>query len=314
MAPEEARAPWVTWIVVCHESARDLGLFLPSLRHALDALAAEGCTSELIVVDNASRDGSAELVARHAPDAKLLRLEQNVGYGAAINRASRLARGRWLAFGNADLFIPPGGLSELPRLLSSAPDDVALLGPALFGPDGRPSLSAGRFPSLMALMRGLRRPAHRRKYLRRRQHRRGEVDWLTGACLFARADVFDATQGFDEGFFLYYEDVDLARRLSARGHRVVFEPKLNVIHVRPHHGRPAQPHIEQFVRDSRLRYFRKHRSRVEAGLLSFLMSLEPVFRTRSRPTDAFPAPVEDARPDADAERLPPAVDLGRRVG
>lgn len=313
MEPEESRAPWVSWIVVCHESTRDLGLFLPSLQHALEGLRADGCESELIVVDNASTDGSAELVRQLVPDAQLVRMPENVGYGAAINRAASLARGRWLAFGNADLFVPPGGLTALPQLLASVPDDVALLGPALFGPDGRSSLSAGRFPSLFSLLRGLRRPSHRRKYLRRREHRRGEVDWLTGACLFARADVFAATRGFDETFFLYYEDVDLARRLRAGGHRVIFEPSLSVIHVRPHHGRPVQPKIEAYVRTSRLRYFRKHRNAIESGLLALLMRLEPLFRTRSRPAEVA-APTAAAPLDASEEHAQPAVPLGRRVG
>jgi len=312
-----APSPWISWIVVCHQSARDLGLLLPSLQRALHDLAARGCPSELIVVDNASTDGSAQLVSRLAPRAQLMRLDANVGYGAAINRAARVATGRWLAFGNADLFVPRDGLAELPRRLAEAPDDVALVGPALFGPDGRPSLSAGRFPSLVSLLRGLRRPAHRRKYLRRREHREGEVPWLTGACLFARADVFAATRGFDEDFFLYYEDVDLAARLRGGGHRVLFDPSIKLIHVRPHHGRPPQPQIEALVRASRLHYFRKHRPAFEARVLAALMRLEPLVRSRSRarPKLVVVPPAEALRVPGDArEPLPAPAHAGREAG
>ncbi|GJM21733.1 MAG: hypothetical protein DHS20C15_16480 [Planctomycetota bacterium] len=314
---QNPRSPWLTWIVVCHQSARDLGVLLPSLQSELAALAARGCDSELIVVDNASTDGSAQVVTELAPGATLLRLDENIGYGAAINRAAGLAKGRWLAFGNADLCVPQGGLHELPRTLAAAADDVALIGPALFGSDGQPSLSAGRFPSLLSLLRGLRRPAHRRKYLRRREHRAGGVHWLTGACLFARADVFEAIKGFDEGFFLYYEDVDLAARLRSGGHRVVFEPSVKLIHVRPHHGRAPQPQIEALVRQSRLLYFRKHRPAFEAALLSALMRMEPLVRSRSRsrpallPTASEPA---ESAPRGGVKPVSAPVHVGREAG
>ncbi|MCB9896488.1 MAG: glycosyltransferase family 2 protein [Planctomycetes bacterium] len=271
----------LTWIVVCHDSVRDLGVFLPSLVRALDDLDAQGLSTDLVIVDNASRDGSADLAARLAPRARIVRCGENVGYGAAVNRAAELARGAWLAFGNADLYVPRGGLAGLPRVLARAPSDVALVGPAIHNSDGSLGLSAGRFPSLLTLLAGLARACHRRKYLDERRHVPGPVDWLTGACLFARRDVFLAAGGFDPGFFLYYEDVDLARRVASGGHRTLYAPEVDVMHVRPHHGRPPQPNIEVIVRASRRRYFAKHRPRWETLMLGGLSRLEALVRPRS---------------------------------
>jgi GT2 family glycosyltransferase len=155
------------------------------------------------------------------------------------------------------------------------------VGPAIHNSDGSLGLSAGRFPSLATLLLGLFRACHRRKYLDEDRHVPGAVDWLTGACLFARRDVFLAVEGFDPGFFLYYEDVDLARRVAGGGHRTFYEPALDVLHVRPHHGRPPQPNIEVIVRASRRRYFAKHRPRWERLLLDPLSKLEALVRPRS---------------------------------
>ncbi|RKY21775.1 MAG: hypothetical protein DRQ55_03260 [Planctomycetota bacterium] len=300
----ERKQPGVdlSWIVVTHQSARDLPLLLRSLVPALSQLWQRGLRSELIIVDNASTDGSADLARRLVPWATRIVSDTNLGYGEAINRALARASGRWVAFGNADLFVPAGGLARLPALLAAQPDDVALVGPALHGSDGRRTRSAGRFPSLGRLLTGLLRACHRRKYLSMREHLPGAVDWVTGACLFARAEHLATVSGFDPRFFLYYEDVDLARRLADRQLRCVYDPRVALVHVRPHHGRPAQPRIEELVRQSRRTYFEHHRPAWERLVLSRLLGLEPVVRPRSRTS---PAPPPLARPHPGVVRVVP---------
>lgn len=280
----------LSWIVVTHDSRRDLQALLPSVERTRGALAERGLSSEVIVIDNASADDSLAVARELLPSARTLGLPHNVGYGAAVNRGAELARGEWLLVSNADLFVGRDGLAALPEVLARQPGDVALVGPGLLGSDGRLALSAGRFPSMATLLTGLLRPCARRKYLGEQQHRQGTVDWVTGACFLARADAFGAVGGFDPGFFLYYEDVDLARRLQAGGHRTVHEPELQVVHVRPHHGRPPEPDIEEVVRASRQRYFDRHRPGWEAALLRRLVRLEVLVRERSaRAAPAGPA-------------------------
>jgi GT2 family glycosyltransferase len=292
----------LSWIVVTHESARDLPVLLRSLVPALSELWERGLKTELILVDNASSDGSADLARRLVPWATRIVNPRNEGYGEAINRALEVSSGRWVAFGNADLFVPAGGLERLPGVLASQSEDVALVGPAIHGPDGNPALSAGRFPTLARLLGGLFRACHRRKYLDESRHLPGPVDWVTGACLFARAEHLKQVAGFDQRFFLYYEDVDLARRLASQGLRTVYDPRLSVVHVRPHHGRPPQPHIEQLVRESRMTYFAHHRPRWERTVLERLMGLETLVRRRSR---ISPAPPLLPRPHPGVVRVVP---------
>lgn len=316
MSPGPRLDVQLSWVVVSHESARDLQGFLPSLRANLKSLERRGFASELIVVDNASTDGSDKVARELVPEALVLRLEQNVGYGAAVNRAASIARGDWLAVGNADLLVPEGGLDRLPATLAGVAPDVALVGPAIHDRAGRLSPSAGRFPTLKTLIAGLPRASHRRKYLRVGRHRPGFVDWVTGACQFMRRDVFAAMEGFDEQFFLYYEDVDLALRLARHGHQTLYEPSLSVMHVRPHHGRPPATCTERHVRDGRIAYFRKHRPAWEQAALGALMRLEPFLRPRlrratERKTIPLPQPpAEVRRPLSQRGRVPSRRGLG----
>ncbi len=260
----------LTWIAVSHRSASDLARLLPSLDAAREAWARSGFTCELIVVDNGSDDGSAACAERLAPDATVVRHEHNPGYGSAANVGARQARGRWLACSNADVHVPRGGLDALPDLLARLGDDVALLGPRIRLARGGVEASCGHFPTLARMLTGrVRDPADIQP------HDARVVDWLTGACLFARREALLSAGGFDERFFLYYEDVDLAQRLKRTGSRAVFHPDLHVVHRHPHvvRGR-VDATLEAVVRASRTSYFRKHRPSWERWALAALHSLE----------------------------------------
>ncbi|MFT7462071.1 MAG: N-acetylglucosaminyl-diphospho-decaprenol L-rhamnosyltransferase [Pseudohongiellaceae bacterium] len=271
----------LSWIIVSHQSASDLERFLPSLTPVLECWRRAGVSCELIIIDNASTDESVAMSRRLAPEALIIESAQNVGYGPAINTAVRRARGEWLVIGNADLEVPAGGLDGLPKLLAALPADVALAGPTLLDIEGRPTLSAGFFPTMITLVQGLVRKCRDRKYLPPRRHVAGAVDWVTGACLFARRDQLRRAGGFDDEFFLYYEDVDLAQRLARAGLRCMYTPTMRVVHLSPHHVRPPQAQIEAIVRASRKAYFAKHRPVWEQRFLSLLGKLEPIFRRPS---------------------------------
>ncbi len=263
-----------SFLVVSCDSAGALAQGLPSLQAARARLDAAGFANELIVADNASRDGSAGLAARLAPDACVLRLPRNLGYGAALNRAAQAARGEWLLACNADLAVPPGGLDALPDVLARQPRDVALVGPALLDGDGSPQPSVGRWPTLAGLMAGLLRPAAQRRTLRAGAAGGRPAPWVSGACLGVRAAAFTQAGGFDEGFFLYYEEVDLARRLAARGWACRFEPELRVVHGAPLHARERDADLLAVVTASRRRYFARHRPAWEARVLALLERAE----------------------------------------
>lgn len=270
-----------SFLVVSCDSAPVLAAGLPSLQAARARLTAAGFANELVVADNGSGDGSAALASQLAPDAFVLRLKRNLGYGAALNRAAQLARGEWLVACNADLAVPPGGLDALPAVLARQPDEVALVGPALLDGDGSPQPSVGRWPTLAGLLAGLLRPAARRRALPG-AGAAGPAPWVSGACLAVRASAFGLAGGFDEGFFLYYEEVDLARRLAARGFACRFEPELRVVHGAPLHARERDAGLLAVVAASRRRYFARHRPAWEARALGLLERAERRLRAPGR--------------------------------
>jgi N-acetylglucosaminyl-diphospho-decaprenol L-rhamnosyltransferase len=288
----------LTWIVVTHDSARDLKSFLPSLDSGLEALRRRGCGVDVLVADNDSHDGTASVVADFLPSARFLPSHGNLGFGAAVNRAVGTTASHWLAFSNADLFIPEGGLDRLGEVLDATAPDVAIIGPAVTSPYGHRDPTCGRFPTLVRLIAGLGRTRPWARHPVARGATR-TVDWVTGACMFVRRDVFLALGGFDEDFFLYYEDVDLALRMGRRGHRTVVEPGLSAIHVHPHHVRGRRDgHIEGIVRASRRAYFAKHRPVWEQRLLSMLEWVERGIRPpvpASEGSEELHLPVPDRR-------------------
>ena len=145
----------LTWVVVAHDDADDLDTLLPSLCTALKGVERRGVSCDLVVVDNASRDGTARVVEERAPGARLLSHVANLGYGPALNREAERARTEWLVFSNSDLLVPAGGLDALPTVLDGVADDVAIVGPAVYTPHGPLDPTYGRFPNLWRLLRGL---------------------------------------------------------------------------------------------------------------------------------------------------------------
>ncbi len=207
------------------------------LQSAAAAAAESGLQVETIVVDNASADGSAAMVEAEFGGVTLLRNAANEGYGAACNRGAGASSGETLVFLNADVELVGGALPELRSVLQDGAG-VGLAGPAVLDAAGQLHRSARRFPSphgwlldgtLFERWRGTRwllagyRPAME-------PGRPARVDWVEGACLAVRREAFDAIGGFDPGYFMYCEELDICRRLYARGWSVAYAPAALVTH------------------------------------------------------------------------------------
>jgi GT2 family glycosyltransferase len=189
----------------------------------------------------------------------------NRGYGAAINRAVRSARGETILALNADI-VPEAGFLEgviasARRLLVSrlADHPTAIIGFRLRDADGAPQGSIGRFPTLTRFLRGLLRPRPFRKYVQVDEKGPTPVDWATGACLLIDRRCFEELGGFDESYFLYYEDVDICLRATRRGWRVEYNPSATCRHLFPYHSRRLTIPMVYVARRGMLLYFRKHR-------------------------------------------------------
>ncbi len=210
------------------------------LRVCLQALLAdEHLDAEIIVVDNASSDGSADMVASEFPSARVIRSAHTGGFACGNNQALRLARGDAMLLLNPDTLMPPGGIETLLDVLKRHPE-AGIVGPKLLRPDGSMHLACRRsFPTPGAAfcrISGLSR-------LLPRTPRFGrynltfidpevpiEVDSVCGACLLIRRSVVERIGLLDERFFMYGEDLDWCLRTRQAGWTVRYEPSVVVQH------------------------------------------------------------------------------------
>ena len=222
-------------IVIVSYNTRNL------LRECLETVRAETTAihSEIIVVDNDSRDGSAEMVQVEFPGIRLIQSNTNLGFAAANNRAFEHATGRYVVLLNSDAFFTPGSLQCAIDHMNTNPQ-VGLGGGKLVGLDQQPQPSARAFPSPLTEILNLTGLAAR--YPKSRLFGRPDytwqdlsksmpTDWLPGAFLIIRRDVLETVGYFDEDMYIYYEEVDLCRRVKKAGHQIWYWPDIVVIHI-----------------------------------------------------------------------------------
>ena len=226
-------APAVSVIVVSWNTRDLLRVCLASVRDHLDL------PTETIVVDNASTDGSPEMVSAEFPAATVIRNTSNLGFGAANNIGMAAARAPAFLLLNSDARLIDGSIARLAERLEGDPR-LGVIGPRLRFEDGRMQASAHRFGSLRLLALeelGLYKLLPRKKAAELllgaywdHTHER-HVDWIVGACMLVRREVFEKTGGFDPGIFLYGEEVEWCERVWAAGWQVLFSPEAEVAHV-----------------------------------------------------------------------------------
>lgn len=257
-------------VVVVSFNTRDV------LRECLQTLVREAGSVryETIVVDNASQDGSADMIEQEFPGAALIRSEVNLGFAAANNRGFTIAKGRYVVLLNSDAFLRSGALPKAMEYMDSDPR-IGLGGARLVGRDDSWQPSARMFPSLandLLTLSGLSaKYPHSRLFGRFDRtwadpNQAAEVDWVPGAFSIIPRRVLDSVGYFDESFFLYYEEVDLCRRIKAAGYSIWYWPDVVVVHL----GGESSKTIEHLTMSSagsqltlwRMRsallYYRKH--------------------------------------------------------
>ncbi len=206
---------------------------------AAKAVAETAPGAEIVVVDNASGDAIAARLAAEVPRARVLVEADNLGYGAGCNRGARVTARPYLLFLNSDSAVGAGAVEALVAALEADPG-AAVAAPQLTNLDGSLQPSIQRLPTLWRIFcesSGLAALSGGRGLLRghtktREDHARaGPVAAVKGAALLLRRSAFEEVGGFDERFFHYAEETDLLARLSARGHRVLYEPKARLVHL-----------------------------------------------------------------------------------
>jgi GT2 family glycosyltransferase len=253
--------PVVSAIVVSHNVER---LLVDTLRSIFNE---SPPPLEVIVVDNASSDGSADAVQCQFPRAQLIRLSKNLGFGRANNVAFERARGDLLLLLNPDVTVSTGCLAELVDFLRRHPEAGAV-GPRIVRPNGNPDLAARRaFPTPEAALyrfTGLSRLFPRSARYNRYNlgahdpDRPHEIDAGTAACLLVRREAIDAKGLFDTDFFMYGEDLDLCYRIKAAGWKIYYDPLGSAVHVKGTSTRQVpQRMLYEFHRAMWI-YHRKH--------------------------------------------------------
>ncbi len=249
------------------------------LHRALDSIYASWGDQpglEVIVVDNASSDGSPELVRALFPQVQCIVNTQNRGYTGGNNQGLAAASGELLLVLNPDIEIVGDALHTLVAYMQAHPE-VGMLGPQLLNPDGSVQSSRRRLPTLPVLFlesTWLQDVAPRgwlRRYYVADQPDTIEqaVDWITGAAMLTRRAVWEQVGGFDEGFFMYSEELDWCRRVGAAGWRVVYLPAARIIH---HEGKSSEQVVAArhvYFQTSKVRYTRKYHGAAWAELLRF---------------------------------------------
>ncbi|MDX2097413.1 MAG: glycosyltransferase family 2 protein [Leptolyngbyaceae cyanobacterium bins.59] len=248
-------------ITVTHNHAAYIGRCLEALVPEVDRVG-----GEVILIDNRSDDESAEIIRRY-PTVHLHVNQGRHGFSVNNNRGMAIAQGRYLLLLNPDTEVHPGALQTLIDFMDTYPE-VGMCGAQLKFPDGTVQPSPRRFPTFGST---LIRRTPLRLFLRHsrfnRQHlmldvdhsQPRPVDWLLGACLFVRREVVEQVGPLDEGFFLYVEDIDWARRMHDAGWEIYYVPTATITH---HHlavsdkkffSRYTWLHIQSMIR-----YIRKY--------------------------------------------------------
>ena len=240
-------SPRIAVVTVNYNSGRYLTEFLAYTRAA--------STEPLLVVvaDNASDDAASAEAAVTAVGGSFVQVGQNLGYGGAVNRAVAVlpASVEWVLVSNPDVVLSPGSVDEL---LTAADADtrVGAVGPAVLEADGSVYPSARQVPSLRtglghALFANLwpQNPWTRAYHADDAHDAPRTAGWLSGSCLLVRRSLFDELHGFDERYFMYFEDVDLGHRITRAGRTNLYHPAARVVHVGAHSTRDSSARMRQ---------------------------------------------------------------------
>ena len=274
----------------------------------------EGIAAEIILIDNASCNGSPQRVANQFLLVRLVRNEENLGFSKANNIAIRMSQGRYVLILNDDTELHPGALGLLVRVMDADPH-IGAVGPKFLNPDGswQRANAPKRFPRLPGIVSELLRldsilekfPLTRDLLTNRRDEKRGgDAEQIDGACFLARREALDAVGLFDEGFYFFFEDSDLCYRLKKAGWGLWYSPEAQITHY-------GAASFKKVLRSQRtamyfeglICYFRKHSSPRRFLLfklilavtlclrmpLAVLLSLSPLSRVRRKWEGTVPA-------------------------
>ena len=250
------------------------------LRECLSSLYehSPGRPMEVIVVDNASGDGTVEMVADEFPEAEVIEADGNLGFATATNIGIRAGSGEYVLALNPDVRVTAGALDRLLGVLDDRAE-VGVVGGRLELPDGRVDHATARpFPTVLGtlghftgLARRERVPVSLALY-RAVPEEAGPVDLVCGACMLMRRSALDEVGAFDEGYWMYIEDIDLCYRLALAGWTTWYEPSARLLHVKGGTAGPRRsPGVVWAFHRGMARFYRKHYASTRPKLVNALV-------------------------------------------
>ncbi len=261
-------------IIILTHNTRELTC--ACVRAVLNDAVTSGLSAEVIVVDNASTDGTAQAIRDTFAGVRVIEAVENLGFARGNNLGLAAARGRYRFLLNSDAFVQAGALQALVKFMDAHPDAGAC-GPMLLNEDGSLQPSGRPLPTLWSVfldMTKLYRLARRNVFEERGRDygRLARVGEISGAALMLRREAYEATGGFDPAFFAYYEDVDLCKRIGEAGFTIYYVPDAKVMHLWRRTSRRLPEAGYRAGVDSLRYYFRKHHGRFAEGVIQLMLA------------------------------------------
>lgn len=229
---------------------------------------------EVIVVDNASTDGSGEMIKKDFPWVRLICNQENLGFARANNQGIAEATGRYLMLLNSDTLVKKGALERLVERLESD-QSIDIIGPKLLNSDGSPQASCGRFPNLwVSFVMLFKEHFGGSGLVRCSPDRSKPVEWLMGSAIIARRAVFEKIGGLDEGLFMYMEEVEWFYRAHKAGFKAFFLKEAEIVHLGQGSSSSGRKGPIINIYKGLIHFYRKHKSPAETIILRLMLKLK----------------------------------------
>ena len=259
----------------------DLSIIIPSfntkhltkrcLRSIIETLKKSSLTYEIIVVDNASRDGSVEMLNTQFPQVIKILNKENVGYGTANNMGLHIAKGKYALMLNSDIDALNGSLVRLYEFALAHPK--SFVGGKLYNEDGSLQPSCGPMFTLWYVFLMLFCQADMLSITRYSPNLPKRVDWVSGACLLGTRDSFYDVGLFDQEIFMYMDEIEFLYRAGKKGYKVFFTPHAKFIHTGAASSANSRSPVKNIFRGL-MYFYRKHRTPLEVSVLKFMITVK----------------------------------------
>lgn len=259
----------------------DLSIIIPSfntkhltkrcLRSIIETLKKSSFTYEIIVVDNASRDGSVEVLNKEFPQVIKILNKENVGYGTANNMGLKIAKGKYCLMLNSDIEVLNGSLEKLVEFAGTHPK--SFVGGKLYNEDGSLQPSCGPMFSLWYVFLMLFCQGDTFSITRYSPNHVKRVGWVSGACLLGMREYFFDVGLFDQGIFMYMDEIEFLYRAANKGYSVFFTPHAKFIHTGAASSANSRSPVKNIFRGL-MYFYRKHRTPFEVTVLKFMLAVK----------------------------------------